>query len=158
MLKSGPRESGVEGTSGGVGRGVLGCFDLSSSQVALLRGPSPSDKSILQALPCRLIFAKDITKSNRLLEFLCFCCDGALRTLYPARFQRVLNSSFAQRSHKTLIGVCLKWRPLLFREGRTHFGCYKCISYKMCYGGGRAVFCPTVSAQSQQVFNKTRSM
>ena len=24
--------------------------------------------------------------------------------------------------YKTLIGVCLKWRPLLFREGRTHFG------------------------------------
>ena len=122
MLKSGPRESGVEGTSGGVGRGELGCFDLSSSQVALLRGASPSDKSILQALPCRPIFAKGITESNRLLEFLCLCCDGALRTLDPARFQRVLNSSFAQRSHKTLIGVCLKWRPLLFREGRTHFG------------------------------------
>ena len=64
MLKSGPRESGVQGTSGGVGRGALGCFDLSSSQVELLRGASPSDKSILQAFPCKPIFAKDITESD----------------------------------------------------------------------------------------------
>ena len=64
ILKSGPRKSGVLGTSRGVGRGELGCFNLSSSHVALLRGASPSDKSILQAFPFKLIFAKDITECD----------------------------------------------------------------------------------------------
>ena len=127
-LKLVPRESGVLGTPGIIGGGELGCYDLSSSQAALLRGASPSDRSILQAFPCNPILAKEIAESDRLLEFSCFCCDGNLRMLDTARFQRVLNSFFIQRSHKTLIEVCFKWRPLLFKEGRTHFGNMKSFS------------------------------
>ena len=68
-LKLVPRESRVLGTPGIIGGGELGCFDLSSSQVALLRGASPSDRSILQAFPCNPILAKEIAESDRLLEF-----------------------------------------------------------------------------------------
>lgn len=69
MLKSVPREGGVQRTSGGMCRGELGYFDLSSSQVALLRGASPSDKSILQAFPCKPIFAMDITELGTYSSF-----------------------------------------------------------------------------------------
>lgn len=73
----------MRGTSGIVGGGELGCFDLSRSQVPSLRGASPSDRSILQAFPCKPILAKEITESYRLLEFSCLCCDGALWALVP---------------------------------------------------------------------------
>ena len=51
VLKSGPRNSGVRETTGEVGGGELGCLNLSSSQVALLRGASPSDSRILHTFP-----------------------------------------------------------------------------------------------------------
>ena len=127
-LKLVSRESRVLGTPGIIGGGELGCFDLSSSQVAVLRGANPSDRSILQAFPCNPILAKEIAESDRLLEFSCFGCDGNLRMLDTARFQRLLNSFFIQRTHKTLIAVCFKWRPLLFKEGRTHYGNMKSFS------------------------------
>ena len=99
-------------------------MESKSCHVASLLGANPADRRVLQAFPNMPAFAKEIADSISLcgtsagVELLWF-----VRMAFPsARFHRVPNSFLVHNLHKTSIDVCLRRLPLLFEEGKTHFG------------------------------------